>query len=191
MHRDLKPENLFLTKDGHVKILDFGLAKLPELAAGAETIEAGLATMAGTVLGTVGYMSPEQVRGDVADHRSDVFSLGTVLYQMFSGRRAFIRPTSVETMNAILKEEPPALPSDAEHAPSGVQRILDHCLEKEPEQRFQSRATWRSRSACFPIDRAALTRGSLLRGQFARFHARAGCVWRPDCRSPLASLLQA
>ena len=94
--------------------------------------------MAGTVLGTVGYMSPEQVRGQVADHRSDVFSLGTVLYEMFSGRRAFVRPSSIETMNAILKEDPPALPSDAEHMPAGVQRILDHCLEKEPEQRFQS-----------------------------------------------------
>ena len=110
-HRDLKPENLFLTKDGHVKILDFGLATLPEVAAGAETIEAAVETMAGTVLGTVGYMSPEQVRGEVADHRSDVFSLGTVLYEMFTGRRAFARPTSVETMNAILKDEPPANPA--------------------------------------------------------------------------------
>jgi eukaryotic-like serine/threonine-protein kinase len=137
-HRDLKPENLFLTKDGLVKILDFGVATLPEVADGAETVEARAATMPGTVLGTVGYMSPEQVRGDAADHRSDVFSLGAVLYEMFTGRRAFIRPSAVETMNAILKEEPPALPSDAEQVPSGVQRILDHCLEKEPEQRFQS-----------------------------------------------------
>ena len=137
-HRDLKPENLFLTKDGHVKILDFGLAKLPEVAAGAETIEAAVDTMAGTVLGTVGYMSPEQVRGEPADHRSDIFSLGTVLYEMFTGRRAFRCPTSVETMNAILKDEPPRIPPDAEHVPADVHRILDHCLEKEPEQRFQS-----------------------------------------------------
>ncbi len=138
VHRDLKPENLFLTKDGHVKILDFGVAKLPEVAAGAETIEAAVETMAGTVLGTIGYMSPEQVRGEPADHRSDVFSLGTVLYEMVTGRRAFTGPTAVETMNAILKDEPRAIPPDAEHVPASVQRILDHCLEKEPEQRFQS-----------------------------------------------------
>jgi len=137
-HRDLKPENLFLTKDGRVKILDFGLATLPEVVGSAETIEAVVETLPGTVLGTVGYMSPEQVRGEPADHRSDVFSLGTVLYEMFTGRRAFTGPTSVETMNAILKDEPRAIPPDAEHVPAGVQRILDHCLEKEPEQRFQS-----------------------------------------------------
>jgi len=89
-------------------------------------------------LGTVGYMSPEQVRGEAADHRSDIFSLGTVLYEMFTGRRAFARPTSVESMHAILKDDPPAIPTDAEHIPPGVQRILDHCLEKEPGQRFQS-----------------------------------------------------
>jgi Tol biopolymer transport system component len=138
VHRDLKPENLFLTKDGHVKILDFGLATLPEVAAGAETIEAAVETLPGTLLGTVGYMSPEQVRGEPADHRSDVFSLGTVLYEMFTGRRAFTGPTAVETMNAILKDEPSPIPPDAEHVPAGVQRILDHCLEKEPQQRFQS-----------------------------------------------------
>src|SRR5262245_45041232 len=138
-HRDLKPENLFLTKDSRVKILDFGLAKSaqPEVAAVAETVGPAFLTQAGMVLGTVGYMSPEQVRGETVDHRSDIFSLGTVLYEMFTGRRAFARPTSVESMHAILKDDPPTIPAEAE-LPPGVQRILDHCLEKEPGQRFQS-----------------------------------------------------
>src|SRR5439155_3678554 len=110
IHRDLKPENLFLTRDGRMKILDFGLAKEIRAASGSASLATGFAdTAAGTVLGTVGYMAPEQVRGEPADARSDIFSLGATLYEMLTGQRAFSRGSAVETMNAILKEEPPEI----------------------------------------------------------------------------------
>jgi hypothetical protein len=140
-HRDIKPENLFITKDGHVKILDFGIAKVKPspVAAGAAEVETEtVVTSPGVVLGTVAYMSPEQVRGAAVDHRSDIFSLGSVLYEMLAGRRAFRGQTSVETMNAILKEEPAELSTlDSTLAPA-LERIVRHCLEKRPEERFQS-----------------------------------------------------
>src|SRR5580692_10549477 len=144
VHRDLKPENIFCTKDGRVKILDFGLAKQNLLPAAQELASMSGATMPhvmtepGQVMGTVGYMSPEQVRGAQTDPRSDLFSFGAILYEMLSGQRAFKRDTSAETMTAILKEEPPELTRTNPSISPGLERIVHRCLEKEPAQRFQS-----------------------------------------------------
>jgi len=142
LHRDLKPENIFITKDGRAKILDFGLAKLvlPEQqgASGATAATRDAVTGEGTLLGTVGYMSPEQVRGEALDTRSDLFSFGVVLYEMVSGERAFKGATTADTISAILKEDPPDLTIANRDIPPMLERIVRHCLEKEPAARFQS-----------------------------------------------------
>ena len=142
VHRDLKPDNVFVTRDGQVKILDFGLAKL-EPAPRGTALDTEVATVTrhtdpGVVLGTVGYMSPEQVRGQEADGRSDIFALGVVLYEMVTGKRAFSCDSSVETMTAILKEEPADLQEISREVSPALERIIRHCLEKRPEERFQS-----------------------------------------------------
>ena len=145
VHRDLKPDNLFVLNDGRVKILDFGLAKLRQddgFGSGTPDVQTvdhpPSGTTPGQVLGTVGYMSPEQVRGQATDQRTDIFAFGAILYEMLSGRRAFKRDSSVETMNAILKEEPPELEEVAVNLTPGLDRVVRHCLEKNPAQRFQA-----------------------------------------------------
>ena len=166
IHRDLKPENLFLTKDGRVKILDFGLAKLTQSDSADQSSQPTMMTHAtefGTVLGTAGYMSPEQARGVAVDARSDVFSFGTILCEMLSGKRAFHRETPADTMSAILKETPADLNETNRNVSPALERIVQHCLEKNPEQRFHT-----ARDVAFALEAlSTMSSGSSVRVEHA------------------------
>jgi serine/threonine protein kinase/Tol biopolymer transport system component len=180
VHRDLKPENLFITRDGQVKILDFGLVKLmaPKLPSAADSVDGHAQTAPitptepGRLLGTVGYMSPEQIRGQSGDHRSDIFAFGIILYEMLAGRPAFRGDSPIETLNAILKDDPPEFYDLNVRVPSALERTVRHCLEKTPEERFQS-----ARDLAFDLGAMSGLTSQSLPLLMPRLRWRS--VWRP------------
>ncbi|MBZ5550722.1 MAG: protein kinase [Acidobacteriia bacterium] len=186
VHRDLKPENIFVCRDGRTKLLDFGLAKLTAPEAGDATVtdlELKDETGVGVVLGTAGYMSPEQVRGEKADERSDIFSFGVVIYEMLSGQRAFAGQSAADRASAILKEDPPDLRGTGRNISPGLERIVRHCLEKNPEQRFQS-----ARDLAFHLETLSTESGTVAAVPEAiRKKTRVPLAWVIACLALLAA----